>query len=479
MRFGNLFKSGANALRPGTDRFPSIDADILDSRIRTEQRGKKDGEADIPPLDASSLTTAEMEIIEAVADIRKKGLEFYENQIAAYSSRIRSARAEREQIELRSGELRNEMRVEANAWKGHLWNAQQRVTGFQEKLDHYLKRHGIVGPPRAQKNSILMIGVLAIVLIIEVALSGLFFAEKNEMGLLGGIGIAVVISGVNVLSCLLMGFGARFVMLRGALPKIFGLLMIALFFAEAIGLNLLVAHFRDALSNLPWTEATVEAVASVRADPLAIEGLKSVVVFLFGLTVCTIAFIEGSVLWLDPRPGYNRLYDDSENAIEEYGHLYREAQEELSKLFQASRAELQSQAQKFRARVHSALDAVGGQSAITRQLNNFLETCDVAANKLLTRYREANQRVRSTGRPAYFDKAYEFPEYVRTADLQSMETDEAKAEITKIDEIVEAGVANILSTRESAVDAFTGTEELVGKARVGQARTSTPLEQST
>lgn len=468
MKFRNPFKGGANAFSPGTDRFPSIDALVLDARLKTERQGRKDGVNNIPPADACTYTTAEMQIVETVADLRKKGLEYYENQIAAYGSRIRAARAEREQIELRSGELRNEMRVEADSWKGHLWNAQQRVTGFQEKLDAFRERHGAVGPPRGAKNSVLMIGILAIMLMIEIALSGLFFAEKNEMGLLGGIGVAVVISGVNVITCLLMGFGARYVRLRGVFPTMFGVLMIALFFVEAIGLNLLVAHFRDALSTLPWTEATIEAIESVRADPFAIESLKSVVVFLFGFTVCTIAFIEGAVLWLDPRPGYNRLYDDTEKAIDEYGHLYREAQEELTKLFNASREELQGQAQKFRARVHSALDAVGGQSSITRQLNSFTETCDVAANRLLTSYREANQRARTADRPPYFDKVHTFPEYVRAADLSGIDSDEAKAEIAKIDKIVEEGVNDILKTRQDAVDAFISTETLVENARRGR-----------
>ncbi len=480
MKLRNLFKTGANVLRPSTDRFPSIDTQVLDSRLKTESRGGKDGAHDIPPAEASTYTTAEMEIVESVADVRKKGLEYYENQIVAYASRIRAARAEREQIELRSGELRSKMRVEADAWKGDLWNAQERVTGFQEKLDAYIERHRIVGPPRAPKNPVLMVGVLAIMLMIEVALSGLFFAEKNEMGLLGGIGIAVVISGVNVMTCLLLGFGARFVRLRGAFPKLFGLLMIALFFVEAIGLNLMVAHFRDALSTLPWTEATIKAVASVRADPLAIESLKSVIVFIFGFTVCTIAFIEGAVLWLDPRPGYNRLYDDTEKTIDDYGQLYRQAQEELTKLFAASRAELESQAQKFRARVNSALDAVGGQSSLARQLNSFIETCDVAANKLLTRYREANQRARTADRPTYFDRAHAFPIYARAADLQGMESDEAKAEIAKIDEIVKAGVDDILATRENAVDAFTSIETLVGHARRrGAARSAAPIAHIT
>ena len=462
-----IFQRGANDLRPGTDQFPSIEPRILSSKLRPEVRGTKDGLLNLPAANAKTFTTAENEIIEAVGDLRKKGLEHYENNMAAYASRIRAARAEREEIELRAGTLRNEMQVESDSWKGDLWNAQMKVTGFQEKIDHFRETHAIKGPPRAAKSSMLMIGLLSIVLMAEVALSGLLFAEKNEMGIVGGVGIAFIISGVNVLSCLLFGFGARFVRLRGFLPKAYGLLMIVGFFLEAIALNLTVAHFRDALAVHPWDTAALEAVASIKADPLDIESLNSLIVFVFGFVVCTIAFIEGAVQWLDPRPGYNRLFNDTEKAIDLYAASYREAQEELTKLFETSKIELQTYAQKFRSRVQSALDAVGGQSGMTRQLNTFIETCDSAANRLLTSYREANQAARKEDRPEYFDTIHKFSAYVSAAALDGLDTEEAKAEIAKIDEIVGAGVRDILETRRRAVTAFTSVEDLTAMARNG------------
>ena len=55
-----------------------------------------------------------------------------------------------------------------------------------------------------------MTAVILIVLLLEVALSGILFAQKNEMGLVGGVGIAVIISGVNVIFCLLLGFAINF-----------------------------------------------------------------------------------------------------------------------------------------------------------------------------------------------------------------------------------------------------------------------------
>lgn len=465
MKFSNPFRARANAFTPGTGKFPSIDTEVLDARLKTERRGAKDGADNIPPADARSYGIVEIEIIEAVGELRKKGIEYCESQMAAYASRIRAARAEREQIRLRSGELKNVILVEADVWRGQLWNEQRRVTETQAKLNAYCEQHRIVGPPRPSKNSILMIGILAVMLIGEIAASGLFFAEKNEMGFLGGIGAAAVISSINVIFGLGCGFGSRYVRLRGFFPKIGGLLAIALFFVAAISINLAVVHFRDALSTVAWADALILSMSSLSADPFVLGSFTSLMLFIIGLVACGVAFIEGA-LWHDPRPGHTGRYEQAEKAIEHYGNLYREAQEELTRCFDLARDELQGETQKFRARVHSALNAVSEQSSVTRQFESFIESCDLATNKLLTSYRESNQRNRSVDSPVYFEQAHAFTRYAPSTGLHNIELDEAKAEISQIDKIVEEGVKDILNTRKNAVDSFTSVKVLVENANL-------------
>jgi hypothetical protein len=281
------------------------------------------------------------------------------------------------------------------------------------------------------------------------------------------MGIAIIISGVNVISCLLCGFGVRYFNLRSFGGKLLGSLAVLLFFAILAGLNLTVAHFRDALELYEWDEAAFQAITSLRESVFGVDSFKSWVVAAFGGIVSVISFIEG-LIWYDRHPGFNKTFDAAQAAVNSYARLYEQAQNQLEKLYANARDGLRGYAQKMRANIRSAVDAVGNQSTLTRQLNTFLETCDRAVNQLHARYREANTKARSDERPKYFDQEFKFEKYVAAEDLSNIETEEAKSEIEKIDQIVKHGVGEILKARERAISAFPTVHQLRDQLRDGK-----------
>ena len=395
---------------PGGETFPSVNVDVIGRNLKLERRGARDAKAGMPKSDAEGLSQAEHEVVERVDELRKKGLEYYELQIDVYASRIRGARAERDSVEVEAGQFKTTFEVESRACANHLDNAMELVKGSYEKLEAYRNKHGTIGPPDDPKNAIYMLGVILIVFVIEVALSGTLFAEKNTMGLVGGMGIAFIISGVNVVACLLCGFGARYVNLRSFGSKIFGTLTFLLFLGIFAGLNLMVAHFRDALELYEWDEAAFQAITGFRENVFGIDSFKSWVVAAFGGIVSVIAFIEG-LIWYDRHPGFNRTFNAGEDAVSSYARKYEQAQNQLEELYAEARDELKGHAQRMRANIQSAVDAVSNQSTLTRKLNTFLESCDRAVNQLHARYREANTKTRSDQRPKYFDRAFRFEKY--------------------------------------------------------------------
>ena len=448
-----LGRTGGRGFHPGSETFPPLNVDVIGKNLKLERRGTRDAKAGIPKSDAEGLSQAEYEVVERVREIRKMGLENYELQIGAYASRIRGARAERETVEMVAGEFKTEFEVEGRRCVNHLENAMRLVKGSHEKFEAYRVRHGTVGPPDAPKNAVFMFGIILIVFAIEVGLSGTLFAEKNTMGLVGGMGIAFIISIVNVMSCLLCGFGARYVNLRSFGSKVFGSMAILLFLGIFAALNFMVAHFRDALEVYEWDEAAFQAVIGLRENLFGIDSFKSLVVAAFGGIVSVIAFIEGLV-WYDRHPGFNRTFAAAESAVSSYAKKYDQAQNQLEERYAMARDELKGHAQRMRGNIQSAVDAVGSQSTLTRRLNTFLETCDGAVNQLLARYREANTKIRSDQRPKYFDRDFRFEKYAPAEELSDINTEEAKAEIEKVERIVERGVSDILEAQKSAISAF-------------------------
>ncbi|MCY4303034.1 MAG: hypothetical protein OXC68_15045 [Aestuariivita sp.] len=458
-----LFGSRAGrGFQPGTETFPSLRVDAIGRDLRLEKRGARDAKAGLPASDAESLSSAEQDVVARVGDFRKKGLEYYENQIAVYINRIQGAVSDRNDVETEAKQFENRLNIEIRICGNHLNNAMTAVTGSDQKLKAYCVRHGVVGPPGKAKNTFLMVGVLLLLFVVEVGLSGILFSEKNEMGLVGGMGIAIIISGVNVVACLLCGFGSRYLNLKSFFSKILGIMAVLMFGIIFSGLNLTVAHFRDALEFHVWNTAGIQAIENLRNNVFGIDSFRSWVVAAFGAIVSVIAFIEGC-LWKDRHPGYNHVFDAAENAVTHYAKQYEQGQFQLEEIYTVARDQLRNDAQRMYANVQSAVDAVGGQSTLSRQLETFLKTCDQTVNQLHARYREANEKIRSEPRPKYFDRAYSFEPYMVSDHLPDTDIEKARDEITKVDDIVEHSVKNLMEAQKSAISAFSTVEQLKQK----------------
>ena len=459
-----LGRTGGRGFHPGGETFPTVNVDVIGRNLKLEKRGVRDAKAGMPKSDAEGLSQAEYEVVERVGELRNRGLEHYELQIGVYASRIRGARAERDSVEVEAGQFATEFEIESRACANHLNNARQLVKGSYEKLEAYRNKHGTIGPPDEPKNAVYILGIILIIFVIEVGLSGTLFAEKNMMGLMGGMVIAIIISGVNVLACLLCGFGTRYFNLRSLGSKVFGCLTFLLFLGIFAGLNLTVAHFRDALELYEWEEAAFQAIIGLRSNVLGIESFNSWVVAAFGGIVSIVAFIEG-LIWFDRHPGFNRTFAAAEHAVNSYARKYELAQSRLGDRYAKARDELKGHAQRMRANIQSAVDAVGNQSTLTRRLSTFLESCDLAVNHLHARYRDANTRARSDQRPTYFDQNFRFGKYVQPEELSNIDTGEAKAEVEKVEKIVERGVGDILEAQKRAISAFPTVDELQEELR--------------
>ncbi|WP_371154410.1 hypothetical protein [Jannaschia sp. 2305UL9-9] len=451
-------KSKSNRFDPDLQTFPEIMVDKLASDLRLEARATTDARAGVPPISASTLSSPELEAADAVRALRRRALSQFEMEQQAYAARIREAGSARERVELMVGEARNSIRNLTLDEENHLENARARVGGLERKLRAFQTRHGLEGPPRPAQNGFLAFGLILVVGLLEVVANGLFFAAGSELGYLGGVGLACIIAVINIAFSYAAGSNTRFLNRSGLLWKIWGLSCLLMFLGFAATLNLAVAHFRDALATLAWDAAMIASVDDLLAAPLAIRGLESWLVVGFGLLVSLAAFSKGFSR-LDPMPGYNAIYDEWEDAIDDYAEAYGDAQDALEDAFAEARDKLEQEAQARRTELKAAVDAVHQRGTLTRTLTAFLETCDEAANRLIRLYRDANLRARDDAGPAYFNGAFAFPAY-HMPDPPEADRDVAVQEIERIDSVVRDGVATLLGAREHALDAYPTVREI-------------------
>lgn len=217
------------------------------------------------------------------------------------------------------------------------------------------------------KSRTLALGVLAVLVLVEAGINGVFFADSSDQGLLGGWIEAFVLALTNVGSAFLLG--------RLVFPQLHRLSIMARFAGSAatlagvaslIAVNLFGAHYRDfkaeavraelaapahgdnslpapkthvSVNRIPGTPAGADkrpasggqasgaiaiasprqdslapvsqneksAVASVLSAPLKVESFTSFFLLVIGLCGATVAALDGYKLD-DPFPGYGRRH---------------------------------------------------------------------------------------------------------------------------------------------------------------------------
>ena len=138
----------------------------------------------------------------------------------------------------------------------------------KEALDQFRAENKIRRAPLFPHSRPLHYGIVAVLVLLETALNGLMLARGLETGLIGGWGVAL---GISILNVVLLGFrlgGASLRLLNDChvWRRIVALGALAAIFATIYCSNLIVAHYRDALAADPDTAGTV-ALAAWLANP--------------------------------------------------------------------------------------------------------------------------------------------------------------------------------------------------------------------
>lgn len=446
---------------PTLERFPEINIEALTKDIFIDKRGKEDGSRDQPPPEALMLTTAEQAAVEAVGKLRREALTNYEIELQALRQRIASAKSDTSEIRLKIGDAISALERLEREEELRLEPARRDVAAYQGKVEHFLKKHGAVAPPKPMKGAFFTFALMAFLFVFESLMNGFFFAERNDMGRVGGVGQAAIISLINLAVGFLAGFFQRYVNLKGFFPKVIGCFAVLAWLIITVPFNLAVAHFRNALeTSLPWEDALKEAVTLTISNPFQLDSLSSWTLLLIGLIVTFSAFLKGA--WIgDPIPGFNAIWDQSEFAMNRYSDAFNSAHTELDDRFMEERDALQSEVERRRADLRSATDALLSRKTMSSGLNVFLETADAAANMLLKHYREANQKARKSPSPKYFNEEFRF-ERPNFSDLEDVAggRELVEAEIARMERLVEVGVLHLMQAQKRSLLAFPTIEEI-------------------
>ena len=445
--------------------FPNIDWNRLAKELDLAAEGSSRGNKGLPETKSSNPDHIELKAVSRVEELRRKGLENFETNRRVYSERLNSSVSARMLVETEANDSKARFAEEVTQWRALMVTPRERVqetyrwrSRFRE-LNHLYNR-----PAKPAASFANIVGLSLVMILLESAGNAYLFAQNNPLGILGGLIAAFLVSFVNVSLSTIMGMGTRYINMKGfrnLLKKLSGLLFAMAWAAFALGYNAAVAHFRDAVeTTTEWREAGESAIATLIQNPAGLNTIESYLLFLLGFFISIIALLKGYHS-SDPCPGYSKVAQDVIDARNDYIDHLEDSIAKLAEHRDDAVVALHEARDEVERQVRDSVDALYGQKALQSNLFPFLEQCNIAANYLLSIYRDANKAARSDDPPAYFQQEFRFETFTSPVadDEQRIKAEKQARDVSLL---VENSVKDIFAVFHKAVQDHYEIDELEG-----------------
>ncbi|MBT5378979.1 MAG: hypothetical protein HOL08_07990 [Opitutae bacterium] len=405
------FLSKSDNVMVNADRiFPEIDLSALIKKLRILERGKEQGNLNLPETDNETFDSVEQQIIHEVSTVENWQFNTYIERQKVYVDRSRDAAVQG---------LVNDTRAAVNDavtdFSRHIHNGvnelfvyKREVIETETELKAFRVDHNLSRPARYYSGRTYKIGVLFVILLVEAVLNGVFLSKGSEFGLIGGIFEALIIASINVIWGLAIGrLALPRLAYRGLVSKILGIVLVIFGGALAFGFNLGVAHYRTAMSGDPF-EASLIAYQTLILHPFGIGDIKSWGLFFIGMTFSSIAALDG---WLmdDPYPGYGQRTRQNVEALNAYTELKGELLDEIEGIKNDAEEKIDQLAMKVKDRREELASLLVRSLTLRRQFEQHFSHIELTVNAALAAYRDENRRFRTVTSPPSFSLQWSCP----------------------------------------------------------------------
>lgn len=453
-----------DAYSPSDAVFPEIDANRIAADLRLEKAAQKAGRGDLPKTEAVSFDGLEMQIIDRVDELRRKGLESYQDHFRVYNERLAKAGNARSFVAVAAGNARTDFLSAVKALRQKLVPEREHVRDAAAGLAAFRRHNRLYRAAQTDYTMPAFWSAFAVFLLLETLLNGFLFAQKNEFGLLGGAVVAILVSLVNVSWSSLAGWNLRSINHISWLRKAQAVAVLAVWVAVAAVFNLAVAHFRDAvLVTDDWILAGERALAAFKIAPAGLGNIESWLLVALGALISLIALIK-AYRHGDPYPGYSALTLQLDEARRIYSDEVSDGIEQMIVHRDTAVSELEEARDQVDRALGEAVDALYGQHSLAAHCQSFLGQCETRVNLLLTKYQEANTAARKTEAPAYFGKPYAFPPFEPGVADDGRKID-AEGEKDRVRDEVGAAITQLYEECAAAIEQFQDIDDIEGHSR--------------
>jgi hypothetical protein len=392
--------------------FPTVDVDQAVRELRIEERALANGAANLPGSDATQLDGPQQQI---VAFVRGETARIR----AGFARTLKGLNRQIDQIDVRRraglisnlpGELRHDLQDVRDRLRAPLVTSKEAYHSIRQQLELFRTRNELDRDAEYPEPRIWNWAILAVVLVLEAGINAVFFQRGLMGGYVAGVVLAILLALVDVLAMFLLGRGAAplasepFRRDRPPLRTVLASAAVVAGLAWASLYNLLTAHVREQLGAVrDMTAAMRSALEAFLGNPLGLEQADSWILAAAGVLFSLLALGSG-VKWDEPYPGYGSLTREVKRRLEEYEFhrtdVYAEAAAERDKV-NAECDQFLGEAQEDLVVLQHMIDT---KEALLTAVRECIQHYGDAAEALLRRYRDANQKARQTKAPKYFNE---------------------------------------------------------------------------
>jgi hypothetical protein len=400
----------SHAYDVSTETFLQPRLDRLAAELRLERDGRERGSDEEPASDTQSLDLVETRVVDRIGREQASSENQYRDMMNVYRDQLFNLDFDTKTSLIRSAADLGLKSIESATAKGvDRLNPARRDMGEAERhLLRFRAANGLDRPadyPRTAAERNWLWTVLAAILILETVANGMFFAQGNPLGLIGGWSQAILFATLNVVIGWAAGrIGTTLLVHRSRSLRTAGQVVLMLYVVATLSLNLLVAHFRAAFAVAPDAPSSV-AMSTFLTTPLGVLDATSVAMVGLGIVFSLVAMADGRRMG-DAYFGYDRpsrAFDDKRQA---YLDDRQDLIDDLREAFEAAHARMNDAHDELGRRRSESRALHESIARATRGFEAHMEFLERLGSDLLGIYREANRKARSTPSPAHFNRPW-------------------------------------------------------------------------
>lgn len=396
--------------RVTTDPFPPLDVEKMERTMELEEKGKRNGGTNSPPEDSRDLDEVERFITERMDSLRDEAYQVLEGHLNNHGTRLRNLDFDGHfsRIQVVNNASVDDFRADVATGRDELHGLRNDLKEADEELADFRARNRLekrVARTKGGLATALKWCVILVLLIIETAVNGIYLAKGNDQGLVGGIGYAFSFAFANVIATVVLGlFVVPRIVHRAFLWKVVGLLGICAWLTVALGLNLVMAHYRE-VSATAFDNVGQIVMERLSTAPLIMNDIDSWVLFASGVLFSVIALID-ALLMKDPYPGYSDTYTRYLDARDDYVDRKADLIAQLKEIRDDHNLKVDGIIRALSIRRRECAAIIDSRTRILRQFAEHQSHLETSGRRLFATYREANRSAREAPIPQRFSTPF-------------------------------------------------------------------------